>query len=52
MTEKTKTILLVDDDETILWTLTTALKRRDPDLKIYQANSGLEAYSYFIEVRN
>jgi CheY-like chemotaxis protein len=52
MTSKSANILLVDDDETITWTLATALKKREPSLNIYQAHSGMEALGYIKQLKS
>jgi len=51
--QKTKAnVLIVDDDETITWTLTAAIRNRDPDVQTYIAQTGLEALGYIKQLKH
>mgnify|MGYP000971731800 CR=1 FL=1 len=47
-----RNVLIVDDEESITWTLATGLRRKDPELKIYQAQSGLEAFACIKQLKS
>lgn len=47
-----RNVLIVDDEESITWTLATGLRQRDPNLKIYQAQSGLEAVACIKQLKS
>ncbi len=49
---KAPTILIVDDDETITWTLASIIRKKHPDYKVYLATSGMEAFGYMKQLKN
>jgi CheY-like chemotaxis protein len=52
MTEKKLTVLIVDDDDTIVWTLSGALQKQNPDLQVFMAVNGQEALGYIKQLKN
>ena len=52
MSARSKNILIVDDDETITWTIATAIRKRSDGFQIYQARSGLEAFGYIKQLKS
>ncbi len=52
MTDRSYTILIVDDDEAITWALATTLMKRNSSLHIHQAHTGREAYGYIKQLKH
>ncbi|MBN1356583.1 response regulator [bacterium] len=51
MSDRKLNVLIVDDDETIVWTLSNALRRQNPNLQTYMAMNGREALGYIRQLK-